>query len=198
MRQYDMENEQPEQKNKIESYQWHEVFYAILMQPKLETFQRLLQDPQAKAQRAYLWMLLPSMMWGMAAFVAGDLEFVTIVLLGISIGWIIRLIYFIVIGWIMQRIAVFFGGNKTAYGDFHSARGMYMPVLVVASALVSLLIDPESGAVVFILSALLMIESILTAIALKAVNDFSWRQSIMVVMTWYLLTAVLFAGLGLF
>jgi hypothetical protein len=198
MRQYDMENEQPKQKIKVEGYQWHEVFYAVMAQPKLETFQRLLQDPQAKAQRAYLWMLLPSMMWGMAAFVAGDLEFITIVLLGISIGWIIRLIYFIAIGWIMQRIAVFFGGNKAAYGAFHSARGMYMPVLVIAYALVSLLIDPESGAVVFILSALLMIESILTAIALKAVNDFSWRQSIMVITTWYLLTAVLFAGLGLF
>lgn len=200
MRQYDI-NDHSKQDIAPKSYQWHEVFYAVLTQPKLETFQDLLQDPQAKAQRAYLWMFLPSIMQGMAeqALLASlfGVDTVTIVLLGIIFGAIFGLMRFIAVGWIIQRIAIFFGGNQVGYGNFHYARGMYMPIIVIAHALVSLTISPEAGGAVYVLAALLTIEMILTGIALKAVNELPWRQVIMVVTTWYILVAVLITGLGL-
>lgn len=202
MQEYDIENEQDESKIKIQTYQWHEVFYAVFTQPKIETFQRLLQDPQAKAQRAYLWMILPSMLRGMAAqaLLASllGLDILSIALLGTVFGGIFGVIRFIVVGWVLQRIAIFFGGSKTGYGAFHSARGMFMPVLVIAYAFISLLIDPESSITQFVFSAFLMIELLLTGIALRAVNDLSWGQTVMTVTTWYLLIAVLIASLGLF
>jgi hypothetical protein len=196
-----MENEAPKQETEPKHYGWHEVFYAVLTQPKLETFQELLKDPQAKAQRAYLWMLLPTILSGISsqAITSGitGFDWLEIVLFGVVLGGIFGLIYFIAIGWIIQRVAIFFGGDKMGYGKFHYARGMYMPVLVIAYSLVLILLGQNPNIAQFAFSFILMIELILTGIALRAVNQLPWGQIILVVTTWYLLTAIVGLGLGL-
>jgi len=197
MRQYDMENEQSEQQLMPQHYEWHQAFYTLIQHPRVETFQKLLQDPQAKAQRAYLWMLLPGMLNGIttmlivAQFMGSS--WLTAIVLGSIVGSISGVMRYITTGYLIQRLAVFFGGDKTAYGKFHYIRGIYLPAILLLYLLITLLLGNNNITFSIVFSALLAVEMILTGFALRAVNKtMSWNRIMLTIYIWYFIVLITF------
>lgn len=202
MRQYDIENEQAPEQEIPQHYEWYQVFYTLFTQPRGETFQELLKDPQAKAQRAYLWMLLPSVMSGIAsqaiaAQILGS-DWLAVILMGSIFGGVFGVISFVIGGWVMQRVAVLLGGNQQGYGEFHYARGTFMPVLSVVYMLL-LLLPLGNMLPIYLHAAVLTVELLLTGTALRTINqDLPMSQIFVSVGVWYFIIIVfstIFGGL---
>lgn len=192
MRQFNAESKQ----NMMpKHYEWNEVFFTLFTQPKVETIQTLLQDPEAKAKRAYLWMLLPSAMNGIAVFMASPVlnsDWLVFLLLGSIVGAIWGLGGFIFSGWLMQRVAAYLGGDANGYGKLHYARGSYMPVISIVYTFALLLLGGNANIVSFIIAAIFTVELLLTGLALRAVNNnLSWTQVMASAASWYLLMFLL-------
>jgi len=94
-------------------FPWYFAWAEIITRPGVETFQRLLADPQARAQRGYLWMFVVTAISNtIIALVTGNtlgIAPLTAILLMPLYGGALGLISFIATNWVIQRIAVAVG-----------------------------------------------------------------------------------------
>jgi hypothetical protein len=155
-------------------------------------------DPTATAQRGYRWVFSTGAVWMVISMIFNPIMAIGIVpavLIGTLLGGAVDLMNFIVTSWIVQRIALMLGGTGS-YGQMHYARAAFTAPLNLLNALLMLL--TVFGGEVFSWFGLLLmlLELLLTATALRAVNQFTWGQAIMVTSSFVLLRIMMLTLLG--
>lgn len=181
-------------------FPWYFAWAEIITRPSVETFQRLLADPQARAQRGYLWMFVVTAISNtIIAAITGEtlgIAPLTAVLLMPLYGGALGLISFIATNWAIQRIAVALGAPEN-YGKFQYAQAIYGAPLTLATIPLGIItLTPEVS--LLVQGGLLAVQAIMTAMALRAVNGLSWQQSFTVVSATLFLVTVFMMALGMF
>jgi len=164
-------------------FSWYEAWAELITRPTTATFERLLADPEARAQRGYQWIFVVGAISNTVTtlFLGEQLGITPIVALLLMplFGGTAALISFIATNWVIQRIAVAQGAPEL-YGQFHYAQALYSAPLTLATLPLGLLaLAPELSTLVQ--GALLIVQGGLTGMALRAVNGFSWQQALTVV-----------------
>lgn len=181
-----------------EVYPWYRVWWSVLSLPMTDTFTQILTDPTATAQRGYRWVFSTGAVTMALTMVFNPIMpigIVPAVLIGTLLGGAIDLINFIVSSWVMQRIALMLGGTGT-YGQLNYARAAFMAPLNLLNALLLLLVVAGGDVFSWFGLLLLLFELVLTATALRAVNQFAWGQAMMVTSSFVLLRVLLMSLLG--
>ncbi|MCA9912161.1 MAG: hypothetical protein KC496_02380 [Anaerolineae bacterium] len=181
-------------------FPWYFAWAEIITRPGVKTFQRLLADPQARAQRGYLWMFVVTAISNtLVALITGNTLGITplmAVLLMPLYGGAIGLISFIATNWVIQRIAVAMGAPEN-YGKFHYAQAIYGAPLTLATIPLGIItLAPEPS--LLVQGVLLGVQAVMTAMALRAVNGMDWQQALRVVAIVIFLVTVFTMALGMF
>lgn len=175
------------------AYSWRDIFTLVLSQPSSATFELLLQDPAATAQRAYRWIFVSGAISLSLAFLLMSqnvADYVNAFTLTPLLGGAFFLISFVISNCFIQWMAKTFGGQGS-YHDFHYLRASFVAPLSIFNGLLIPYTNSESFFVSLVSLALFAFQIFLTTLALKVINKFSWLQ------TFNVLGAALLAGLGL-
>ncbi len=179
-------------------YAWHQVWLAVLSIPGTDTFTRILADPAASAQRGYRWIFITGSVLMTISMIFNPLTQVALLpalLIGSLLGGAFSLVGFIMTNWIIQRIAVQVGGTGT-YGNFHYARAAFVAPLNLLNAVLMPFVLYGSVAFSWFSLLLVFVELVMTAIALRAVNQFTWGQALMTTSGFLLLRLAITSVLG--
>jgi hypothetical protein len=157
------------------SLPWHEVWITAVTKPSTSTFERLVQDPQASANRAYPWI-----------FVSATIAFALSWLLQAAQGMVPGLLVFCapVVGGaailgtifgtaIIQWLARSMGGLGTYDKTLYCFAAYGAPLGLLSSVLAPI---PAVGA--WLNLALNLYSLVLSVIALKAVHQFTWGKAV--------------------
>jgi hypothetical protein len=199
-------------------FTWREAWTRALTRPREETFIELVNDPTASFTRAATWLfvssLIATLLFGILWFIGFQLGlmsslaqqpelaevlpsgmlaggfgvamlcFIPLLALGTVLGIIIQ------IG-IVQFIAGTFGGNGSFTDLFYATSAFYAPFLLLNAVL---------GLIPFVNFCLTVPLGVYVAclgiLSLKAVNQFSWGRAIAVVLTLFLLFALIAVIVG--
>ncbi|GAB5493205.1 MAG: hypothetical protein Phog2KO_34200 [Phototrophicaceae bacterium] len=211
----------PQQSNQA-GYTWVSASLLFIQTPSIDTLKKILKEGQFTAQKAYLWVFFGSILLGVAlasdnpanvlilSMLMGlpiaeiDLAsyqptMLSIALMGIITGGIYGLIGFIIQTWTLQRIAQYFGTDGT-FRDMFILRGLYVPILMTARALIISILGISSPVANTLIFTTLFLDMLLSTMALSAVNDLPIRRSMMVSSGMYLAMfmslIILFALIG--
>lgn len=211
----------PQQSNQAD-YTWLSASLLFIQTPSIDTLKKILKEGQFTAQKAYLWVFFGSILLGVAlasdnpanvlilSMLMGlpiaeiDLAsyqptMLSIALMGITTGGIYGLIGFIIQTWTLQRIAQYFGTDGT-FRDMFILRGLYVPILMTARALIISILGISSPVANTLIFTTLFLDMLLSTMALSAVNDLPIRRSMMVSSGMYLAMfmslIILFALMG--
>lgn len=211
----------PQQSNQVD-YTWLSASLLFIQTPSIDTLKKILKEGQFTAQKAYLWVFFGSILLGVAlasdnpanvlilSMLMGlpiaeiDLAsyqptMLSIALMGITTGGIYGLIGFIIQTWTLQRIAQYFGTDGT-FRDMFILRGLYVPILMTARALIISILGISSPVANTLIFTTLFLDMLLSTMALSAVNDLPIRRSMMVSSGMYLAMfmslIILFALMG--
>ena len=166
------------------SYSWSEVWVKALTSPYVDTYEDILLDPQATAQRAYIWT-------SVSYFIAIVLTLAVQSLFGselsrglygdLGIGFLICFPPVAVVLWIIgftlyigliQGIASVLGGTGSFSKLAYAFAAYYSPLMIISAII---------GSIPFVncLSLPLGIYGlVLNVTAVKAVNGFGWGRAI--------------------
>ncbi len=175
-----------------QSYSWSQVFLLALTKPSLDTYTKLIRDPGASANKAYLWL-----------FVGGTLAYAIYIVIDLVLGspfglvdtapelagasilviccapvaGILSVIGIAIQAVITQFISRLMGGIGT-YSQLLYGIATYSVPISIISVIVSLF-TVASPFVVFCLSLPLSLYSlVLFVTAINAVNQFGWGKSV--------------------
>ncbi len=169
-------------------YTWLDALFMLVQSPEPKTMKRILADKAMPAQRAYLWVLISGIFLGIAlagvhrpselinALLIGSPllsvdtssyqpDFVTIVLVGVSIGSMYSVVGFIIQTWLLQRMSGYFA-PKRAYRDIVVLRGVYYPVILVMRALIIAILSYNSLAANILILGTFLLDFSLTTLVL--------------------------------
>lgn len=171
---------QPEQKQEqdieVDSANWFAVMRVLVNNPSSETVIALINAPNAKSQHAYVWVYLSQVIYGLAFSMTIADGWLNILLLAISFVGLMGTITFIIQNWLIQRLAIIYDGDESAYRKLHYGRGIYYPLISVASFALLLLIDIVP-ALQFVATWVLIVDLLLTTFLVQYINDFSYFKS---------------------
>ena len=162
------------------TYSWFNVWVTTLTRPSVATFTTFLQDRYAGPQRAILWLFgarflviwLPIALFALLIGKPGLIMLPFLPASGIAAVYTITLILqTLILQWLAKRL-----GGRGSYGQLIYAMSMFSAPLVIVSALVASL--GFSLSVFLSLLFILIYQLVLTGMALRAVNGFSWRAAI--------------------
>lgn len=188
----------PDVRKPAASLRWHHVWIAAVTQPSTNTFYALLDDPRARVGRALVWVALA----GAVSFALPFLFDLTLMeaIIGAALGSLMSVLWHIVGGCMMQFAAKLNGGHGT-YADYLYATGTFVAPLLLINALIIPFATTQSLTLSLLTLFLLGYQLVLTAMSLRAVNDFAWERVIgtmvLNIILWVGLVIVLLVGLGL-
>jgi hypothetical protein len=184
------EKETPPLEESGKALTWSDVWTSALIRPSLETYERILNDPNASPNRAYGWVFLSALIAYLISFLVG-LAFSALgitsvadlgTLAGVStitlicclpIAVILAVIGLMIGAAITQLAARILGGTGT-YSALVYAYGAYVAPLSLVSGVV--------GSIPFVNLCLgiplLVYGIVLNVISVNAVNKFGWGKSI--------------------
>ncbi len=164
------------------SLTWDEVWFSVIGQPSVATFERILADPQATPNRAYRWLVFSSLVGATIGFLlkfivemamTGRVTPTDIVSLfaGVTVGPFLGVLVVAFVTALTQWIARGLGGHGS-YGQLIYVRAAYSaPIGIVIAALTAVpyvnLLNIPLYIYVFILEL----------IALQAINRFGWGSA---------------------
>jgi len=175
-----------------EQLSWSEVWISAITRPSTETFERLLQDPQATANRAYRWIFISSLIgYAIAALISfvitslgissfGTLDFVGI--FGASIFFLlccgpvaaaIAVLGLAISAGITQWIARTFFGGIGSYSELVYTFAAFLSPLGLISSLLS-----PIPFINFLTIFISIYGLVLGVIAVNAVNKFGWARAL--------------------
>jgi hypothetical protein len=197
------------------SFPWYQVWWRAISRPNVESYQELLQDPNAGIGKAYLWVVIGGLIsflvaaifqaafggvyskffeqFGIEGFRTGNF-FVTL-LCGLPVSIIAVLIVFTINTGILHLIALMLGG-RGAFGDLLYAYASFGVPLGLVTSLVA------SIPFVNCLSVFLGIYGfVLGIIAINAVHKFGWGKAVLtaiiIPLIFFFLACCTAAGLAL-
>jgi hypothetical protein len=169
---------------------WSEVWTSALIRPSLETYERILHDPNASPNRAYGWVFVSALIAYLISFLLGlllnALGFTSFTDLGAYAGIsVITLVCCLPIVAVLAVIGLMIGaaitqlaarimGGAGKYSQLVYAYGAYVAPLSLVSALISSI--PFVNLCLGI--PLLIYGIVLNVISVNAVNKFGWGKSI--------------------
>jgi hypothetical protein len=176
----DLESLNKEQVGKTLS--WSEVWTSVITQPSVETFERILQDPTANANRAYRWVFLSSLVGGTFGTLVASItpgagsmypEFTLLGVVCLPATAAIAVLGFALGVGLTQLIAGKLLGGAGSYEKLAYAFGANTaPLGLITSVLGAI---PSVGLFSFIASLYGLVLSIM---AVKTVNHFTWGKAI--------------------
>lgn len=171
---------------------WWLLVKAFISQPTAETIQTISSLPDAKPQRAYLWVYCSMLFYGFANSLSLGNNILTSLLLGFSLIAVLGLVNFIIQNWLFQRVAMLYGGRDDAYANFHFVRGIFFPIITIMLALVVLMgiFAPNIAQMIGIW--LMVADMWLTALVMQHINDFSTTKSLLITGALYIIQLSLF------
>jgi hypothetical protein len=194
--------------NEYETYSWHVVWLKALTQPSVDTYERLIRDPNASANKAYGWVFICSTIAFVISYLIGlafgnPFDTTSIggldsgPLFGFSIIWLaccapliglLAVLGFALSAGLTQLIARILGGTGSYSELVYAYAAYYAPLLIITSLIYAIPI------VNLCLSIPLGIYSlVLFVIAINAVNHLGWGKAIASVIIIPVLIAVFVA-----
>ena len=184
------EMESPPLEEPGKALSWSEVWTSALLRPSLETYERILNDPDASPNRAYLWVFICALIGYLISFFLGlalsALGVTSFADLGALVGFsAITLICCLPVAGALAVIGLAIGaavtqfiagllGGEGSYSRLVYAYGAYTAPLSLVSGLVSSI--PFVNLCLGI--PLLIYGIVLNVISVNAVNRFGWGRSI--------------------
>lgn len=175
-----------------EQLSWSEVWISAITRPSAETFERLLQDPQATANRAYRWIFISSLIgYAIAALISFVINSLGVTSLGIfDLGEIFGVSIFLLLccgpvaaalavlglavsAGITQWIAKTFFGGVGSYNELVYTFAAFLSPLGLISSLLS-----PIPFISFLTIFISIYGLVLGVIAVKAVNQFGWGRAL--------------------
>jgi hypothetical protein len=168
---------EPEKTKNAARYRWHEVWGMVLANPATETFERILDDTAATNRRAFRWIFLS----GMVSYLISGILFV------IATGWWELLPQLLLISVISGAITTlvfllssvflqFFARNAGGEGAYDHFQYAYAASAAPLSVIRTLVLITARNPIFFL--AVNLYQLLLVAMALRAVNKFSWGKTI--------------------
>jgi hypothetical protein len=177
-------------------YSWSDVWTMVLTKPGTETFELILNDPQASRQRAFKWIFITGTIglfiqqlvnhFKLSSYYAQyGYDYPTSALfaqLGIAVvlGGIFMLLVFIIGNGITQAIARALGGVGT-YGEYFYVSAAYSAPLVMVNVAVTAFAGMGGVAFGLVSIALTIYQLMLSVMALKAVNQFGTGRALLAI-----------------
>lgn len=161
------------------TYQWHQVWTAVLTHPSTDTFYSILDDEHAGAGRAFAWVIVAGIISTSLTFLFGDFGLSGIEALfgGVVLGSFVGAFSLLVSGLMMQSAAKIIGGQGT-YGKYLYASAAFSAPLMLVNALIVPFATTQSLTLSLLTLGIFGYQLVLTAMSLRAVNDFTWEQAI--------------------
>lgn len=168
---------EPEKPKPAPLYRWHEVWSMVLANPATETFERILEDTAATNHRAFRWIFIS----GMVSYLIGGILFIVatgwwrllpqVLMISVISGAITTLVF--LLNSVFLQFFARSAGGEGAYEHFQYAYAASAAPLAVIRTLV--LITARNP--IFFL-AVNLYQLLLVAMALRAVNKFSWGKTV--------------------
>jgi hypothetical protein len=191
-------------------YTWQEVWTMVLTKPGVDTFKKILNDPQATAERAYKWIFWTGTVGMLISTIIAIFQLSSVRGARVDIGaalpslgcgmlivGIVCVVFFAIGNAITQFIARMLGGEGE-YGDFQYVAGAYSAPLIMVNIAVSAFTSPSSslGFLAIINLALTLYQFALQVMAVKAVNNFGWGKALVTVLIPVVIIVVIFLAVA--
>ncbi|MCU0511189.1 MAG: hypothetical protein MUE40_01330 [Anaerolineae bacterium] len=176
----DLHAEKP--KNTPPAAPWHVIWLKVLTAPATATFDELLTQPGISAARALRWVFLSALAAGALALLVTVilypelfsffLGFLPQFLLSLGLNAVLTVAIFALSSLWLQGFARLAGGTGS-YTEYHYALAASFAPLIFVRTLVAL----AGGSFIFG-AAVALYQLVLAALALRAVNDFTWGRTL--------------------
>ena len=174
------------EKNKNKHLPWYKIWIDALFRPSIATFELFLKDEKATPKRAYIWMILSGIIGGIvsAFYQPYQKQYSPIIMAACSIPLfaILAVLMIIIISWLIQLLAHALGGRGTYSKLVYTQASFDAPMTIISAILIFI---PYG---IWINAAFGIYWLILSAIAVKAVNQFEWKKVIISILPIILLT----------
>lgn len=169
-------DDEPEKSKSVPEYRWHEVWGMVLANPATETFERILQDTAATNRRAFRWIFVS----GVVSYLIGGFLFLMatgwwellpqILLVSLLSGGITTLVFLL-----SSVFLQFFARNAGGEGAYEKFQYAYAASAAPLSVIRTLVLITARNPIFFL--AVNMYQLLLVAMALRAVNKFTWGKT---------------------
>jgi hypothetical protein len=176
-----------------ERLSWIKVWISVLTRPSVATFERILRDPQASTRRAYLWIFISAFIgviilnvyWKLGVIPHLQLSTMVFSLILICTPFIAlgEVLFLALVVWVTQWIARrIFGGSGTYASMIYAMAAIWAPLTIVAILI--------SGIpyVKYLAYPLPIYTFVLGVMAIKAVNQISWKRAVISYLVFLILT----------
>ena len=176
------------------SLPWYKVWMHALTRPSVVVYENFLQDIHATSKRAYVWLIISGIIVGFISALTeppSKLWISAVVRTTCDALFPIIVVVFSItaIAGIIQLFAQGLGGTGTYSKLIYALATFNAPMAILSSLL---LFIPYG---LWINAALGVYWVVLTAIAVKAVNQFAWRKTIIAILPIILSMTLLIVGI---
>lgn len=161
------------------TYTWYQIWSAALTRPSTATFVAILDDHRASANRGLIWMAIVGAIATALTLFFGDfgVSAQDAILAGIFFGSFGSFFSLLIGGYLMQSAAKLIGGRGTYHEYWYASAAFSAPITLINGLIVPFA-TTQSLTLTLITMSLLAYQLVLTGMALRAVNDFTWEQAI--------------------
>jgi len=196
-------NSAPEKpKNDAPHYTWSEIWLAVMTRPSTETFMQILRDPNQSRSRSLMWIasalaaslvistFASAIVLGVPIFsLIGALMFTLPIAVGFGIG------FFMFNAWILNWLAKRFFAGVGEFDEMLYATAAFTAPLLILNGVLGIFGASFAAAITGLL--LIIFQFALTGMALRAVHNLNWQQTmgvLAIIIAFSFVLAMLFIG----